>query len=288
MAMNSGAQCHADFTAGDVELTVGDGTQFRIDASTLRRTSLFFAAMFQDARPDSATPGAPTQLAVDEDAHTVEVLLKIASGLRFPRALVADMGAIERLARAAEKYGVGAALDVVQLLLDASGLRTPEAALRRYALACRHGWAEIANDAANDALDVVLDYGALPQMEMRDLARLLAFRQRRVDAFAARLEEDAGAVGAANAGLCPEEHYKSSKHRPRSGDMSWQLLKQKMLLEMQRRPSGSTLFADEDAIAVLRKAYCAQHGLGNLYKWEELREDIRSCIPLLPTSLISE
>ncbi|KZV96666.1 hypothetical protein EXIGLDRAFT_732691 [Exidia glandulosa HHB12029] len=162
--MNPKPAYHPDFTHGDVELILANcETRFRLDSSTLRRTSGFFAAMFDadSAKGELAQVGAkgePAHVTIDEDEHTVEALLKIASGLQFALDWFHDLDAIELLAWAAEKYEVGAALDVVRLLLDGSAMRGPEHALRKYALASHHGWHDIAQDAARDALDVVLDF----------------------------------------------------------------------------------------------------------------------------------
>ncbi|KZV96665.1 hypothetical protein EXIGLDRAFT_732690 [Exidia glandulosa HHB12029] len=278
--MNSKPNYHPDFTDGDVELILADSeTRFRIESSTLRRTSEFFAAVFV-----VGAKGEPAHFTIDEDEHTVEVLLKIASGLRFPNEWVDNLDGIELLARAAEKYEVGAALEVVRLLLDSSAMRGPAASLRKYALASRHGWHDIAQDAARDALDVVLDFDDIPDMDMRHLTRLLSFRQKRVEAFvkAISFRDDVTAIGAANRGLCPG----GSTEHSIGEDGTWQYLKAKMLLRIAEMPSGVTLLDDGDVVHNVRGVRaCARHSSSKAYDWERLHAEILACVAQLPKDL---
>lgn len=272
---------HPDFQSGDLELvSAGGKLRFRTHAATLARASGFFAAMFADAKADAAN-GEPAQITLDEDERTLEALLRIVHGVPFLSALdlEGDIDAVERLALAAEKYDVGAALEVVRLALHSPALRATEHALRRYALASRLGWTAIAQEAATASLDVVLDYRSpLPQMEMRDLERLLALRHSRIAAFTDALDAADGPFVSESSPTCRVGGI------PHQLDPSaWTMLKQSMLLEMWQRPSGASVLADRGAIAVFRGMKCCMSA--PRHNWERFLERLSTLIDGLPSEL---
>lgn len=274
---------HPDFTTGDVELSsASGGLRFRCQMSILTRASTVFALMFADAKPDpEAASGEPSQILLDDDEATLEVLLRIAHGVPFLSVLdlEGDIDAVERVALAAEKYELRAALDVVRLALLSLTLRRPEHALRRYALASLLGWPHIAQDAATASLDVALAYREpLPLMDLRDLERLLALRHSRIAAFTEALNSAGGPFAFENSKMC-------SNRKHGMNEAKWRILKQAMLLEMWQRPSGASVLADSAATAAFRGMVCNPCGGSPVYDWESFCARLKALIDGLPDEL---
>ncbi|KZW03263.1 hypothetical protein EXIGLDRAFT_828625 [Exidia glandulosa HHB12029] len=270
---------HADFaTDGDIELATPANVHFRIASSTLCRSSSFFRAMFANAQPDSSTSERHV-VVVDEDEQTVEVLLKIASGLPVQFLQLTEMEDVERLAHAADKYDMPAALNFLQVYMHVPAVRAQP--LRRYALAARYGWEDSCAEALVDTLQLDIDFspGALPPMDMLHLARILRLRQFRIKAFAAVLD-DVVLFGFGNSGKCNAQHV-LPKPTP------WDTLKAFLVLELTRHPCGTTvLSANHAVLEAAREAKCKECENGTLlYHWPRTLDLLQRALQRLPTKL---
>ncbi|EJD37693.1 hypothetical protein AURDEDRAFT_116692 [Auricularia subglabra TFB-10046 SS5] len=175
---------------------------------------------------------------------------------------------------------MGAALDVVRLALHSPALRGTEHSLRRYALGSRFGWAAIAQEAATCSLELTLDYVTrLPDMEMRDLERLLAFRHARIAAFSAALDDADGPFAFEHSRRCA----RAANHRIE--DSAWTVLRQSMLLAMWQRPSGTSVLADGVATTAFRSAAC-KNCSWSVYDWDSFVERVGVLLQGLPRALL--
>jgi len=234
----------------DVVLCSRDGILFRVPSTTLKMTSSWFRAMFtlpQGASTPitphvrtSVTPPADTEvIALDEDASTLEPLLRMACGLEI--ATLDTWDAVEPVLYAAEKYDMPGPASIVRALL-----RTPafaDAPLRLYAAACHFGWTDDARAASTRSL--VLDLhapahrAALLRLRTADLLALFELHHKRRALFRARLAE--------HPFLTDAQLSESTPARcPRCRDQlisyaDWRELKHAMLYELERRPAGDTV-----------------------------------------------
>ncbi|KAH9044195.1 hypothetical protein EDB84DRAFT_1559050 [Lactarius hengduanensis] len=189
---------HPLFTfESDVVLASRDGILFRVPSTTLKMTSSWFRAMFTlpQSAPPSATPSTSASplartsslnppadsevISLDEDARTLEPLLRMACGLEI--ATLDTWDAVEPVLYAAEKYDMPGPASIVRALL-----RTPvfaDAPLRLYAAACHFGWADDARAASTRSL--VLDLhapdhrAALMRLRTADLLALFELHHTR-------------------------------------------------------------------------------------------------------------
>ncbi|KAF8256611.1 hypothetical protein EI94DRAFT_1764680 [Lactarius quietus] len=235
----------------DVVLCSRDGILFRVPSTTLKMTSSWFRAMFtlpQGASPSTArapsrlsslTPPAESEvIALDEDARTLEPLLRMACGLEISTLDTWD--AVEPVLYAAEKYDMPGPASIVRALL-----RTPvfaDAPLRLYAAACHFGWTDDARAASTRSL--VLDLhgpthrAALLRLRTADLLALFELHHNRRTQFRARLAESPFLTDAqlsdATASRCP-------RCRDSISYAEWRELKHVMFYELERRPAGDTV-----------------------------------------------
>ncbi|KZW03252.1 hypothetical protein EXIGLDRAFT_828616 [Exidia glandulosa HHB12029] len=241
-AVSSPVAYHPDFEGeDDVVLVTSDSVRFRISSAVLRHASGFFHTMFDNPQPDNEIPSKePNVRSLDEDARTMAILLKVASGLRveflktFGDIVVGEM---ERIAFAADKYDMSAALDVIEL-----AMYTPTAMahpLHRNAMATRYGWHDVSAEAALDALDLELTFQDIQSMDMAHFNRLLRLRHRRVAAFATALNNRDGQLAGGNRGTC----YKCQLELERP--TVWENMKRYLLFELASKPSGSSISFDD-------------------------------------------
>src|SRR6266702_2842698 len=234
----------------DVVLASRDGILFRVPSTTLKMTSSWFRAMFTlpqgsapspSASPPSRTSGALTDsevISLDEDARTLEPLLRMVCGLEI--ATLDTWDAVEPVLYAAEKYDMPGPASIVRALL-----RTPvfaDAPLRLYAAACHFGWADDARAASTRSL--VLDLrapvhrAALLRLRTADLLALFELHHTRRAQFRARLAEPPfltdAQLGDATGARC-------SRCRDPISYAEWRELKHAMLYELERRPAGDTV-----------------------------------------------
>ncbi|EJD37695.1 hypothetical protein AURDEDRAFT_154270 [Auricularia subglabra TFB-10046 SS5] len=269
---NATAPLHRYFTEGDIELVPADRSCcFRMRSSTLRRTSQFFADMFASAQPDGA------QISLSEDRETVETLLAIVSGLSLPVDKLGDLDRLERLAYAAEKYEMRIALDLVRLMLQTTHMQRPEFALRRHVLVEHFSWDDLADEALLAALDVDLESAPLPPtLGVRDVARLVSLRERRVKAFVEGVDGTLRRACTCPLSVCSDP----------TGSR-WAAFKQSMVLAILTKPSGaSVLSADNGPVVVgFLGVTCSSRHTGRRYLWEEMELEIRALIARLPSTL---
>lgn len=155
---------------------------------------------------------------------------------------------------------------------------------RKYAMASRYGWPEMARKAAEDTLSLEIHFDTLPQsLDVDALKKLLKLRYKRVATFSEQLNDIHGQFSLGNSGM-------HGNHQ--SCDRTWPMLKMKMDLEMHRRPSGITIlngdFLKWPETVAFRDAKCGALNClseATLYGLECTREAIVRCIESLPKSL---
>ena len=230
----------------DVVLCSRDGILFRVPSTTLKMTSSWFRAMFTlpqgtapPSRTSGLTPPADSEvIALDEDARTLEPLLRMACGLEI--ATLDTWDAVEPVLYAAEKYDMPGPASIVRALL-----RTPafaDAPLRLYAAACHFGWADDARAASTHSL--VLDLhapthrAALLRLRTADLLALFELHHTRRAQFRARLAEHPFLT---DAQLSDSTPARCSRCRDPISYAEWRELKHAMLYELERRPAGDSV-----------------------------------------------
>lgn len=234
----------------DVVLGSRDGVLFRVPSTTLKMTSSWFRAMFTLPQSASASPPARSSglnapadseaivISLDEDAHTLEPLLRMACGLEI--AALDTWDAVEPVLYAAEKYDMPGPASIVRALL-----RTPafaDAPLRLYAAACHFGWADDARAASTRSL--VLDLhvpahrAALLRLRTADLLALFELHHTRRAQFRARLAEPPFLT---DAQLGDGASPRCSRCRDPISYTEWRELRHAMLYELESRPAGDTV-----------------------------------------------
>ncbi|KZW03251.1 hypothetical protein EXIGLDRAFT_699160 [Exidia glandulosa HHB12029] len=280
-AVTSPDSYHPEFSdEGDIVLLASDSVRFRIPTTVLRRASGFFRSMFDSAQPDHSTPsGEPSVISVDEDARTMAIILKVASGLpvEFLKAFT-EITDIDRIALAADKYDIPAVLRVLELAMYAPSAKAHP--LHRYAMASRYGWHDVCVEAAVDTLDMDLNFQNVPSMDMEHLARLLRLRYRRVHAMAAALEDQEGQFAVGNKGACL--YCGKALARP----TAWENMKRYLLCEITFMPSGSTIRLDDPCCQAVKDATCTEcPGGAPLFDWVLTERLVDNMIASLPTDL---
>lgn len=120
---------------GDTVLGAKGGTTFfRVHSFTLKTSSAFFRTMF--SLPQKSTTGLGGVLYLDEDADTLECLLRMICGL--PLLPVENYDLVDSLLDAIEKYDMPGPLSIIRLLVMTPPLL--DQPFRLYAVACRFGW----------------------------------------------------------------------------------------------------------------------------------------------------
>lgn len=131
-------------------------------------------------------PTADNTIPVPEDSDTLEVLLKLALGLPAPLERLATFPAVDTVLRAADKYDMPGAAQVLGhvlrgLLASKTFARDP---LRQYGIATHFSWDDIAQEAFDRLLVADIDFTSVPPlMNGPALGLLVAARQQRVRAF---------------------------------------------------------------------------------------------------------
>ena len=234
----------------DVVLSSRDGILFRVPSTTLKMTSSWFRTMFtlpqgastpaspQAARTTVTPPADSEVIALDEDARTLEPLLRMVCGLEI--ATLDTWDAVEPVLYAAEKYDMPGPASIVRALL-----RTPafaDAPLRLYAAACHFGWADDARAASTASL--VLDLhapthrAALLRLRTPHLLALFELHHTRRAQFRARLAEPPFLTDAQLNDVTPA---RCSRCREPISYAEWRELKHAMLYELERRPAGDSV-----------------------------------------------
>jgi hypothetical protein len=272
---------HQLFNSPDADIVLGsrDGVLFRVHSYTLRTTSGWFKAMFTLPQKEGEIKDTVT-VYLDEDAITLEALLRCVCGLPIPRFDSYDV--IELVLYAAEKYDMPGPPSIVHAMATTPALLSDP--LRLFVLACRYGWDDIIQLSAAKTLSLNLhDAKYLPwlaKLSTLALLRLLAIHRNRRDALQTRMNKppfisDGGDSTCAHCGTFVEYH-------------TWRELKHKIFTEMDVRPLGDTI-CDHGLMEWPEARRCWEAKCANcsrvLYDKKETFRVIRECIEQLPTTL---
>lgn len=273
---------HELFNSPDADSVLGskDGVLFRVHSFVLKTTSGWFRAMFSLPQKPQAPDDPTVTVYLDEDAATLEALLRCVCGLAIPRLDSYDI--IESLLFAAEKYDMPGPPSIVRAMVSTPALLADP--LRLFVLACRYGWDDVVQHASTQTLALSIydkKYAAyLEKLSSCSLLKLCTLHRGRRDALEARLNEppfvaDHGNSTCAHCGA-RVEYY------------TWRALKSRIFKEMDIRPLGDTIvepgFTIWDEAQESWRAKCSQC-THVLYDKMETQRVIRECIEQLPTTL---
>jgi len=247
------------FFAFDADVVLGskDGVLFRVPSTTLKMTSSWFRALFTlpQGMPASATPPAsPDTINLDEDARTLEHLLRMVCGLVIPELESWDI--VEPLLYAAEKYDMPGPLSIVRALL-----RTPpflDEPLRLFAAACRYGWAAEGRLASTLTLTLNLhapEYRpALLKLKTHALLALHDLHHARREQFRERIGQPPFLTDA----QMSDAFARCSRCGESVDYVAWRELKYVMILEVDRRPAGDTILSGLEEWPAARACWAAK------------------------------
>lgn len=276
------ANLHPLFSSpdGDVLLGAKDGVLFRVHSFTLKTTSGWFRDMF--SLPQKKTePASNDVLYMDEDASTLEILLRMACGLPIIR--IESFDVVDAVLYAAEKYDMPGPLSIVRLLVMSQPLIGEP--LRVYAAACRFGWDYEAKLASTQTLAFNIHASeyrpALQKLSSDALLNLFDLHRSRREVLRQRLNDPPFVSG--GTASCVACQKIIDYH-------TWRELKYKIILEMDVRPLGDTILHDgllEWAEArACWTAECPTIGCDRvLYDKAETLRVIRECIEGLTESI---
>ncbi|KAF9233503.1 hypothetical protein BU15DRAFT_53772 [Melanogaster broomeanus] len=238
-----------DSPDADVALVSKDLVRFRVHSFTLKTTSGWFRSLFSLPRPSppntdsdspsdrkptlSPTTSSPETIHLDEDSSTLELLLRMISGL--PIQPLSSYDIIDAILFAAEKYDMAGPTSLVRI-----AVLTPPLAdqpLRLYAAAARCGWTEEAKVASQRTLALNLwedeNLEKLAKVDVRPALDLLKLHRARREGLRKRLDEHPFVCGSVVA-LC-------SQCRRLIDHQAWRELKYRVIMEMDIRPLGDTV-----------------------------------------------
>ncbi|KAJ4481003.1 hypothetical protein J3R30DRAFT_2387358 [Lentinula aciculospora] len=264
--------------AADVVLCASDGVMYRMHSYTLRTTSGFFRDMFTLPQPNP-----PPRLGLfsenNEKRGDIFVSTYVSSGILTLFLMLTcgmpintplhewgifsvsdsspDTGCIEtslhscfdtidRVLRLAENWDAPGPLSYLRL-----GLRNPELVkqdpLKLFSIASHFGWEYERKWAAQHSLMIdispLLDTHIqknLEDMSSKDLLCLLKLRHRRKEEFRAFIDDpEHFSVGNSENILCMR------CHEARIDNGTWKVLKEAMVMELERRPLGDSIVGSE-------------------------------------------
>ncbi|OBZ68161.1 Palmitoyl-protein thioesterase 1 [Grifola frondosa] len=274
------ATYHPLFSSSDGDVILGskDGTLFRVHTFTLKMTSGWFRTMF--SLPQKSSASTPDVIYVDEDAATLEDLLRMICGLTIPRLDSYDV--IEPLLHAAEKYDMPGPMSIVRRLVMTPPL--VDDPLRLYALTCRYGWQDEAMMASKYTLTLNLHApehrNTLKKLGTDSLLNLFQLHRFRRETLRGRLDDppfvsDGGDTSCSHCGSAVDYH-------------TWRELKYVIIMEMDSRPLGDTVCSsgllEWPAARACWNAKCATCDKV-LYDKTLTMRVIRECIDSLPTTV---
>ncbi|KAH7923414.1 hypothetical protein BV22DRAFT_1036347 [Leucogyrophana mollusca] len=225
---------HPQFASPDADVILGakDRTLFRVHSYTLKTTSGWFRALF--SLPQRATtPSTPEVIHLEEDAFTLESLLRMICGL--PINLLSSYDEVDSLLFAAEKYDMPGPASLIRILVMTPPLL--DQPLRLYAAASRFGWESEAKHASAQTLTLNIhapEYRpTLRKLDTDAVLNLFQLHRDRREGLRRRLDEHPF-VGSNVVAFCPRCRRQIDHH-------TWRELKYKVILEMDVRPLGDTV-----------------------------------------------
>lgn len=257
---------------GDIILGAKGGTLFRVHSYTLKTTSGWFRTMF--SLPQKSTSATTDIIYVDEDAYTLESLLRMACGL--PIMNVDSYDTIDALLYASEKYDMPGPISICRLLVMMPQLLNQP--FRLYAVACRYGWDTEAKFASTQTLShnihATEHRPLLQRLGIDAVLDLFELHRSRREVLRHRLDRPPFVAGGTAA--CVQCGAMIDYH-------TWRELKYKIVLEMDVRPLGDTIL-DAGLIEWPEACACWTAKCPNaecdrfLYDKEETLRVIRECI----------
>ncbi|TFY56450.1 hypothetical protein EVJ58_g7634 [Rhodofomes roseus] len=133
----------------DVILSSSDNTNFRVYRQILTLASPFFETMFSLPQSTTSYSSPPPIIPVEEDARTLEDLLRICYPVRDPQLqihVLTDWQHISNVTHAALKYDMVQAVDFMKAKLTAGVESSP---LPVFCVACKHGFEGVAHAVAS-------------------------------------------------------------------------------------------------------------------------------------------
>lgn len=286
-AASSGTVYHTLFSSpeADVVLVTKDGVSFRVHSYTLKNTSGWFRTMFslpQSQKNPSQSDDGTVLIYVDEDANVMEALLRCVCGLEIPRLDSYDI--VEPLLYAAEKYDMQGPPSIVRALLQTPPLLSDP--LHLYVLACKNGWEDEAKRASTATLSLNLYESqyrkTLRKLPSTPLLALFDLHHKRREIMRLRLNEppfvnddDGTPTTCSHCGVPVDYH-------------TWRELKYVIVMEMDRRPLGDTVW-NKGLVEWPQAKACWDAKCVNcsrvLYDKKETLRVIKECIDRLPQTV---
>lgn len=286
-----------DSPEADIIIVSRDLTCFRVHSFTLKTTSGWFRSLFTLPRPVSSssddfgtqskttsapTASSPETIHLDEDAETLEIVLRMISGL--PITPITSYDIIDAVLYASEKYDMPGPASLVRI-----AILTPPLAdqpLRLYASSSRFGWIEEARIASERTLVLDLwseeNWKMLRRVDGPAALDLLKLHRSRREGVRKRLEEYPFVSCSADA-LCARCRRQTDHH-------TWRELKYKILMEMDTRPLGDTVLnvglQEWPEAKACWEARCPNAACASvIYDKTETVRLIRDCIESLPRTV---
>ena len=197
------SQYHPDFlscsSASRVDVAVTlisrEKMLFCVSESVLRASSSVFDTILSLPQPTEDTPSDPFIDNLDEDATTLEGLLRMITGRELPS--LDTIEAIEPLVLAAYKWEMPGPLSILKMTIIMDTTFAQNHPIRIYSLGCRLKWAALVNLGAkyscNDDIYYSQGRSVLDAMDSDDLLRLVIFHRRRRDCMRAYFDGSAWA-----------------------------------------------------------------------------------------------
>ncbi|KAK7031957.1 BTB domain-containing protein [Favolaschia claudopus] len=230
---------HPSFSdpTADVVLQSTEGTFYRVHSIILRLTSGFFRTMLSLPQPNDPSTTAKIELHVGEPDGVMERVLRMMCGLEIPPWPSLDQ--VEAALQLIEKWDAPGPLSFIRTAITSPLFA--EDPLRLYVLASRFGWEDEAKTVMVQTLKLRLFDGehddVLCRLPSRNLLVLLAFHDR----CKVRFREALDGTALFSAG---NEEPRDCNCGRRRDNISWRLLKAKLVSEFERRPLGDSILAD--------------------------------------------
>ncbi|KAH7096616.1 hypothetical protein BKA62DRAFT_644217 [Auriculariales sp. MPI-PUGE-AT-0066] len=237
---------HPLFTeAGDVTLLTSDNVLFNIETRDLQRTSSWFRDLFKNSHP--SVEGQTETIGVSEKSETLEIILKMALGLVPPTQPMTSVDALDTALRAAEKYEMTGVTHHLISVLERLLLRSSDS-LQQYILSCRYGMTTLRNESLVRCSGVRLSWDDLPPLEVKDLGRLLAEREKRtryIQQVLRSTKQNESPFYKQNSGFCPECAGERDLHATYL--RKWQDFIAAALCVISFAPNVDAIFTDSEA-----------------------------------------